>query len=70
MADLREMCGTPTAQSIEELATWMTLNMFYYISVSSKTVTLGVPHLNKMIIFSISYAQALLQYIYSCLISP
>jgi DNA-directed RNA polymerase II subunit RPB1 len=44
-----EMCGTLAAQSIGELATQMTLNTFHYAGVSSKNVTLGVPHLKEII---------------------
>ena len=41
-----EMCGTLT---ISEPATQMTLNTFHYAGVSSKNVTLGVPHLKEII---------------------
>ena len=44
-----EMCGTLAAQSIGGPATQMTLNTFHYAGVSSKNVTLGVPHLKEII---------------------
>ena len=44
-----EMCGTLAAQSIREPATQMMLNTLHYAGVSSKNVTLGVPHLKEII---------------------
>lgn len=43
-----EMVGAIAAQSIGEPATQMTLNTFHFAGVSSKNVTLGVPHLKEM----------------------
>ena len=44
-----EICGTLAAQSIGEPVTQMILNTFHYAGVSSKNVTLGVPHLKEII---------------------
>ena len=44
-----EMCRTLAAQLIGEPAGQMTLNMFHYAAVSSKSTTLGVPRLKEII---------------------
>ncbi|KAI6137077.1 RNA polymerase 2 [Pisolithus sp. B1] len=55
-----EMCGTLATQSISELATQMTLNTFHCTSVSSKNVTLGVPHLKGIINIATNFKTPLL----------
>lgn len=49
LANPGEMVGAIAAQSIGEPATQMTLNTFHFAGVSSKNVTLGVPHLKEML---------------------